>query len=94
VSGHTQGPWHVFSVYAQHEVRTPTDSLIAVVQSRDYARLIAAAPDMLAALREAVILLAGASVHAPELEPMEAYEAVSKAIAKATGSQPAGEGEK
>ena len=58
------------------------------------AHLIASAPDMLAALRKAVILLAGASVHAPELEPMEAYEAVSKAISKATGKQPAGEGEK
>ncbi len=49
-------------------------------------RLIAAAPDMLEALRKAVVLLAGACVHSPELEPHEAYEAVSAAIAKAVGS--------
>lgn len=48
-------------------------------------QLIEAAPDMLAALRKAVVLLAGASVHAPELEPHETYEAVSAAIDKATG---------
>ena len=49
------------------------------------ASLMAAAPDMLEALRKAVVLLAGACVHAPELEPHETYEAVSAAIAKATG---------
>ena len=49
---HTSGPWHVFSVYAQHEVRTPTDTLVAVVNSREDARLIAAAPDLLEALCE------------------------------------------
>jgi hypothetical protein len=49
------------------------------------AELIAAAPDMLEALRKAVVLLAGACVHSPELEPQETYEAVSSAIAKATG---------
>lgn len=48
-------------------------------------RLIAAAPDMLEALRKAVALLAGVCVHSPELEPYETYEAVSAAIAKATG---------
>lgn len=52
------------------------------------ARLIAAAPDMLEALRKAVVLLAGACVHSPELEPHETYEAVSAAIAKATGATP------
>ena len=45
----------------------------------------AAAPDMLAALRKAAVLLAGACAHSPELEPNETYEAVSAAIAKATG---------
>ena len=49
------------------------------------ATLIAAAPDMLEALRKAVVLLAGACVHSPELEPHQTYEAVSAAIAKATG---------
>lgn len=52
------------------------------------ARLIAAAPEMLDALRKAVVLLAGACVHSPELEPHETYEAVSAAIAKATGATP------
>jgi len=32
------------------------------------------------------VLLAGACVHSPELEPQETYEAVSAAIAKATGA--------
>ena len=49
------------------------------------ATLIAAAPDMLAALRQAVGVLAGACVHAPKLEPHDAYEAASAAIARATG---------
>lgn len=49
------------------------------------AQLIAAAPEMLQALRKAVVLLAGVCVHSPELEPHETYEAVSAAIAKATG---------
>jgi hypothetical protein len=54
-------------------------------QNQWNAKLIAAAPDMLEALRKAVVLLAGACVHSPELEPHETYEAVSAAIAKATG---------
>ena len=49
------------------------------------ARLIAAAPEMLAALRKAAVLLAGTCLHAPELQPHETYEAVNAAIAKATG---------
>lgn len=48
-------------------------------------QLIEAAPDMLEALRKAVVLLAGVCVHSPELAPHETYEAVSAAIAKATG---------
>ena len=54
-------------------------------QNQANAKLIAAAPDMLEALRKAVVLLAGACVHSPELEPQETYEAVSAAIVKATG---------
>lgn len=46
---HTPGPLHVFSVYAQHEVRTSTDTLVAVVNSREDARLFSAAPELLEA---------------------------------------------
>ena len=49
------------------------------------AALIVAAPEMLDALRKAVVMLAGMCVHSPELEPRETYEAVSAAIARATG---------
>ncbi len=51
MSKHTPGPWHVFSIYAQHEVRTPTDTLVAVANDRANARLIAAAPELLSALK-------------------------------------------
>lgn len=54
-------------------------------QNQANAKLIAAAPDMLQALRKAVVLLAGVCAHSPELEPHDTYEAVSEAIAKATG---------
>ena len=46
--------------------------------------LIAAEPDMIGALRKAVVLLAGVCAHSPELWPNDTYEAVSAAIAKAT----------
>lgn len=46
---------------------------------------VSAVPDMLAALQKAVVLLSGVCAHAPELKPHDAYEAVSSAIAKATG---------
>lgn len=48
------------------------------------ARLIAAAPDLLEALRIAVIALAGAAKSDAAYE--SAYQAVSAAIAKATGA--------
>ena len=48
------------------------------------ATLIAAAPDMLAALRRAVLALAFAAQTSPAMH--DDYNAVSKAIAKATGA--------
>lgn len=48
------------------------------------ARLIGAAPEMLAALRRAVLALAFASESSAAMR--DDYEAVSRAIAKATGS--------
>jgi hypothetical protein len=55
MSKHTPGPWKTVSAYADIEVRTDSDALVAVVtpvrcESAENARLIAAAPDMLAAL--------------------------------------------
>lgn len=44
------GPWHVFSVYAQHEVLTKDGDLIAVVTDQKIARLIASLPELLEAL--------------------------------------------
>jgi hypothetical protein len=61
---HTPGPWHVFSAYAQHEVRTPTDTLVAVVNSRSDARLVAAAPELLTVARNTVLALTSAGIEA------------------------------
>lgn len=47
------------------------------------ARLIAAAPDMLQALRRAALALAFAAESSPAMQ--DDYEAISRAIAKATG---------
>jgi hypothetical protein len=53
-------------------------------EAKSNARLIAAAPDMLAALRRAVLALAFAAETSPAMR--DDYEAVSAAIAKATGA--------
>jgi len=50
------------------------------------ARLIAAAPEMLKALRRAVLALAFAAESSKAMQ--DDYEAVSAAIAKATGARP------
>lgn len=91
---HTPGPWALDRTPTYWGLKHPhTGRLLAQVahsqkaNSEANATLIAAAPEMLDALRKAVVLLAGACVHSPELEPHETYEAVSAAIAKATGQQ-------
>lgn len=63
MKNHTPGPWHTVSVYADYEVRTTADAMVAVVnpvrcESAENARLIAAAPELLDALRGAVALFA------------------------------------
>ncbi len=101
MSTHTPGPWKAVSsgVSAQIDCMEIAEvSHMRVIpasggwptpgEPEDDARLIAAAPDLLEALRKAVVLLAGVCVHSPELEAYETYEAVSAAIAKATGAQP------
>jgi len=87
-SGHTPGPWKRERLC----IFCPNGSLIAEVHE-DYfthtaedeanARLIASAPDMLQALRRAVLALAFAAESSPAMQ--DDYEAVSAAIAKATG---------
>lgn len=95
-AAHTPGPWVVkFRNDGSSYISMDTidgehkqfDLALSVTYPSDVAdaRLIAAAPEMLDALRKAVVLLAGACVHSPELEPQEIYEAVSAAITKATG---------
>ena len=97
MSTHTPGPWrwevnmkskslHLVGGKPQFDLTIiePTRWGMGSATLMDM-QLIEAAPDMLEALRKAVVLLAGACVHAPELEPHETYEAVSAAIAKATG---------
>jgi hypothetical protein len=79
---------HGLSMVCQHDGsgwRPLADCSVSGDAAEANARLIAAAPEMLQALRKAVVLLAGACVHAPELQADDAYEAVSAAIAKATG---------
>lgn len=92
---HTAGPLHVFSAYAQHEVRTPSNTLVAVVQNRDDARLFAAAPGMLEALQALVAewdrLYPNTKFSEHQLTAWEDVEfrqmqAARAAIANATGS--------
>ena len=90
---HTAGPWEACGNLVR-TVRGPGGEggfLIAECPANlgdriENALLIAAAPEMLDALRQAVVTLAGVLVHAPELGVRKDYEIVSAAIAKATGS--------
>ena len=81
------GKWHVhsgtFSVYAQHgksvlKIADTRQKLFTPECQRANARLIAAAPDLLAALEE---LCLAPNKHRPE----EYWEAARAAIAKAKG---------
>ncbi len=95
---HTPAPWFVsssgHSVYALHG-EPPRTRFSALPQAgrRDdasadelaaNARLMAAAPDMLTALRRASLALAFAAESSAAMQ--DDYEAVSAAIAKATGA--------
>lgn len=79
-----------FFVYApntQDDTAICADVIDPVTQepSEANARLIAAAPDMLAALRRAVLALAFAAETSPAMR--DDYKAVSAAIEKATGAK-------
>ena len=82
---HTPGPWHV-DINGEGAITAPDGALIARLHnaSRDdlreaNARLIAAAPDLLAALQAVADYWAGGDV------PAEIDAAMRAAIAKATG---------
>ena len=82
----TPGPW---VVRGKQSVRGLHGEYIAKtnwLNGKENARLIAAAPELLDALRRAVIALAFAAETLPVMQ--DAYEDVSAAIAKATGTQP------
>ena len=86
---HTPGPWMSREINGRGNGWKAGPAWLGEAAHSDEtaanAQLIAAAPEMLTALRKAVVVLAGACTHAPELEPHETYDAVSAAIAKATG---------
>ncbi|MDE2097023.1 MAG: hypothetical protein KGL39_07240 [Patescibacteria group bacterium] len=50
---HTLGPWHVSAWRDEHHVQTATTVVAQRIYQEADARLIAAAPDLLAALRDA-----------------------------------------
>jgi hypothetical protein len=94
-ASHTAGPWTLQRNVTNYrsggtslQVRGGGDELIATFPGcdRDKANavLMAAAPDMLKALRRAVLALAFAAESSDAMR--DDYEAVSAAIAKATGS--------
>ena len=90
---HTPGPWRIGSPppNGQQTIGTDQGLMVAVattgagVQTKANANLIAAAPDLLKALEDCVVVmdreLAGLKVIQPELSAARA------AIAKATGEQ-------
>jgi hypothetical protein len=78
---HTPGPWSVrasFSGNSALHITSAADENIAAVRSDDNARLIAAAPELLAALRG----LINNSTRADW--PADLYNAAEAAIAKAS----------
>lgn len=89
---HTPGPWKTYATglarsgLPEFEIHWSNDGecVAEVVHGEADARLIAAAPDMLQALRRAVLALAFAAESSEAMR--DDYNAVSDAIAKATGS--------
>lgn len=62
---HTQGPWTLRQHATNHQTLTgATAGLIADIHKDEDARLIAAAPDLLRALREAVEIIEGTGLDA------------------------------
>jgi hypothetical protein len=87
MSKHTPGPWNLAPKAVNHQLLYgPVPGLIADIHKDEDARLIAAAPDLLAALQH-LLLTIGSD---PELEEyLETGSALARAaIAKATGETP------
>lgn len=96
MSGHTRGPWRsamvsekswnvgVYDADGEQVALVKVASALHSARRDADARLIAAAPDMLAALRRAVLALAFASETSAAMH--DDYQVVSAAIDKATGS--------
>jgi len=83
---HTPGDWHVHTNDLWSTVHAG-DTLVAdVIRNSDDARLIAAAPDLLAALRACVDLMQ--SAHLPGGRDFVEYAAARAAIARAEGREP------
>lgn len=84
----TQIKWAAPVTYGASKFEVMTDELharpVAVVNTLEDAHLVSAAPAMLQALRRAVLALAFAAETSPAMR--DDYNAVSDAIAKATGA--------
>ena len=87
-ASYTPGPWRCDSYKFVRQVDAPQHVICRLPTQYNSAnqRLIAAAPDMLAALRRAALALAFAAESSKAMQ--DDYEAVSAAIAAATGAAP------
>ena len=94
---HTDGPWHITKDKTAHQfvtltkVRDSHEGVIAVMHVNEdaNARLISAAPDLLAALKQAYDTLGWAQhflSHANKQAIPDTLEIISAAIAKAEGN--------
>jgi hypothetical protein len=92
MSQHTPGPWVVYEFVDGYDIRAPEaecyvatasdpEAVWGAIGREEDARLIAAAPDLLAGLEQAIWMLYGIGVD-PEKPAMESFAA---AIRKATG---------
>jgi len=88
---HTPGPWKVFAVFADAEVRAEDGTLIAVVPGRlgvRNARAIAAVPELLAVAESYLEVLGEMGILCECGGPDCRTTRLRAAIAKATGTAP------
>lgn len=87
----TPGPWENYHWLIRHptggvdEDGVPWTEVVATASNDANARLIAAAPDLLAACEEAERILGNMGYTSDEGEPDECYRQLGAAIAKARG---------